>query len=109
MKTESKPTAGSARNRSPDLAFRASIVNLLCWLLIAIPNFLDTAWSLISLLGIPVTTVIALGAGIWGLLKGKASEREVGRSFFGIIVGGINVILIILSLIGIYGMVNAPF
>lgn len=109
MKTESKLRIPTDPNKIADLAFRASVVNIISWIPLAIPNVLNSFWGSLFLLAILSSTVIALGAGIWGMLKVKPSEKAVGRSLFGVIVGGINMILIILSLIGIYAMVNAPF
>ena len=91
-------------NKMADLAFRASLMNLIGWLPIAIPNVLHSFWSWIFIVAILLSTVVALGAGMWGLLKGRASERVVGRSLFGVMVGGFNMILIVLTLIAIYAL-----
>ena len=107
MKTESKPTRASDPNRIADPAFRASIGNIICWIPIAVPNILDSPWSIPFLVAILLSAVIALGAGMWGMLKVQPSEKAVGRSLFGVIIGGINMILIILSIIAIYGLANS--
>jgi hypothetical protein len=92
-----------------DLALKAGIFNILCWLLVAVPNILLTSWSLILLVTIPSSAVIALGAGILGGLKVKTMQTGGWQSLTGVIIGILNIVLITISLIGIYAMVNAPF
>jgi hypothetical protein len=61
------------------IAGRAAIFNIICWLLFAVPNFIDSVWSTFELAAIPLSAII---------------------------VGILNIVLIGLSLIGIYAMVN---
>jgi len=89
------------------LAGWASVVNIISWLLMAIPGFLLSSWSAFEIVTIPLSGFIALVAGTMGLRgKGKMGERGVGQCVIGIFVGIINALLIVLVLIGISAMVN---
>jgi hypothetical protein len=94
-------------NKIAKLAGWASVVNIMSWLLIAIPGFLDSPLSLSSIVTIPLSALIALVAGIMGLVgKGKLDERGAGQCVIGIIVGVVNALVIGLVLVGIYGLAN---
>ena len=89
------------------LAGWASLVNIISWLLMAIPGFLLSPWSTFELVTIPLSALLALVAGIMGLVsKVKMDERGAGQCVIGIFVGILNILLIGLGLVGIYGMVN---
>ena len=73
----------------------------------AIPGFLLSSWSAFELVTIPLSGLIALVAGILGLLsKVKTDERGAGQCVIGIFVGVLNILLIGLGLVGISAMVN---
>ena len=96
------------RNKFSELAFRATIINLVSWLLLAIPGFLQSIWSISLMVTIPLSTIIAVIAGTIGAYQEKASGKGAWKSFAGIFVGMLSLIMIVISLIGIYAMVNAP-
>jgi hypothetical protein len=90
------------------LAGWASVVNIVSWLLTAIPGFLLSAWSVFVAVIIPLSAMIALVAGIVGLVrKGKMDKRGVGQCVIGIFVGILNVLVIGLVLMVIYAMANS--
>lgn len=92
------------------LAGWASVVNIISWLLTAIPGFLNSPLSLSAIVTIPLSTLIALVAGIMGLVnKGKLDERGAGQCVIGIFVGGLNALVICLVIVVIYGMANSNF
>lgn len=105
--TDSKQVTRVQVNKMAKLAGWASLINVISWLLIAIPGLLGSSWSAFELVTIPLSGLIALVAGIMGLSsKPKMDERGVGQCVIGIFVGILNVLLIGLVLVGDYGMVN---
>jgi hypothetical protein len=106
---DSKLITPSAQNKMADLALKAAIFNLICWLIAAVPNVLLSSRSIILLLTIPLSAGIALVAGMGGVLKVKTLGTGGWQSLTGVMIGVLNILLIIVSLIGIYAMVNAPF
>src|ERR1051325_7920195 len=54
------------RNKFSELAFRATMINLVSWLLLATPGFLQSIWSISLMVTIPLSTIIALIAGTVG-------------------------------------------
>ena len=104
---ESKQVTSVQVNKIAKLAGWASLVNIICWLLMAIPGFLNSPWSTFEIVIIPLSALIALGAGILGLRsKEKTDEKGAGQCVIGIFVGVLNLLLIVLGLIGISAMVN---
>jgi hypothetical protein len=105
--TNTKPINPIPPNKMAKLAGWASAVNIVSWLLTAVPGFLSSAWSALELVAIPLSGIIALLAGILGLRsKAKMSDTGAGQCLIGIFVGVVNVILIALVLVGISAMVN---
>ena len=105
--TNSKQVTPVQVNKMAKLAGWASVVNIISWLLIAIPGFLDSPLSLSSIVTIPLSALIALMAGIMGLVdKGKLDERGAGQCMIGIFVGVVNALVIGLVLVAIYGLAN---
>jgi hypothetical protein len=94
------------KNNIAKIALEASIFNIVCWLLIAIPGFLLSPWSTFELVTIPLSAIIALAAGIMGLLKVRVYGTGLWQSAASILVGLLNIWLITISLIGISAMVN---
>jgi hypothetical protein len=84
----------------------ASLANIVSWLLLAIPVFLESLLGWLTILTIVLSAVIALAAGILGLVKGKAEARAVGQCVMGIFVGALNIALIIFMIVVISGMRN---
>ena len=94
-------------NKMGKIAGWASIVNIISWLLMAIPGFLQSSWSAFEIVTIPLSALIALGAGSIGLLsKVKMYARGAGQCVIGIFLGVLNVLLISIGLMGISAMVN---
>lgn len=92
------------------LAGWASVVNIISWLLTAIPGFLDSPLSWPAIVTILLSTLVALVAGIMGLVnKGKLGERGAGQCVIGIFVGILNALVIGLVIVVIYGMANSNF
>ena len=90
------------------LAGWASVVNMVSWLLTAIPGFLLSAWSFFVIVTIPLSAMIALVAGIVGLVrKEKMAERGVGQCVIGMFIGILNVLVIGLVLVVIYALANS--
>ena len=90
------------------LAGWASVVNIISWLLIAIPAYLNSPLSWSAIVTIPLSAVLALVAGIMGLVsKAKLDERGVGQCVIGIFVGGVNALVICLLIVVIYGLANS--
>ena len=89
-----------------DIALGASIFNIICWLLIAIPNFLLSPWSSFELVTIPLSAMIALVAGIMGARRVSVYGAGLWQCLIGIIIGVLNIVLIWASLVGISAMVN---
>ena len=90
-------------NRMARLAGWASVVNIVSWLLMAIPGFLHSFWSIVEYVTLPLSAMIALAAGIMGLLsKAKTEERGVGQCVIAIFVGIVNVLVIGLVLMLIF-------
>ena len=88
----------------------ASVVNIVSWLLTAIPGILNSPLSWPAIVTILLSTLIALVAGIRGLVnKGKLDERGAGQCVIGIFVGGINALVICLVIVAIYAMANSNF
>ena len=105
--TDSKQVAPIQMNKIAKLAGWASVVNIISWLLIAIPGFLNSSWSFFELVSIPLSALVALVAGIMGLVsKSKIDGRGVGQCVIGVSVGVFNIVLIVLVIIGIHAMVN---
>ena len=103
---DSKQVAPVQVNKIARLAGWASVVNIISWLLVAIPGFLLSPWSFL-VVTIPLSGLVALVAGILGLLrKAKMDERDAGQCVIGIFVGVANIALIVLGLIGMSAMVN---
>ena len=103
---DSKIVTQAPKNKMANIALRASIVNLICWLLIAIPNFLLSPWSSFELVTIPLSAMIALVAGIMGMVRVSIYGIGHWQSLIGISMGVLNIVLIWLSLVGISAMVN---
>ena len=82
---------------------------MICWLIAVIPNVLLTSWSIIFLAALPLSAGIALVAGITGLSKVRALGTGLWQSLIGVIIGILNIVWIVFSLIGTYAVVNAPF
>ena len=94
-------------NKIAKLAGWASVVNIISWLLMAIPGFLQSSWSAFEIVTIPLSALVGLVAGTRGLLsQKKIDERGAGQCVIGIFVGVLNVLLIGLALVGISVMVN---
>jgi hypothetical protein len=93
-------------NKMANIALRVSIFNIICWLLIAIPNFLLSPWSSFELVTIPLSAMIALVAGIIGMLRLRVYGAGHWQSLIGITIGVLNIVMIWLSLVGISAMVN---
>jgi hypothetical protein len=90
------------------LAGWASVVNIISWLLMAIPGFLQSPLSWSVIVTIPLSTLLALAAGIMGLVrKAKLDQRGAGQCVIGIFVGVVNTLVIGLVLVVIYGMANS--
>jgi hypothetical protein len=108
--TDSKQVTSVQANRMAKLAGWASVVNIISWLLTAIPGFLNSPLSWPAVVTIPLSTLVALVAGIRGLVnKGKLDERGAGQCVIGIFVGVVNALVIGLVLVAIYGMANSNF
>lgn len=108
--TDSKQVTPVQVNKMAKLAGWASVANIISWLLIAIPGFLNSLLSWSAIVAIPLSTLIALVAGIMGLMsKGKLEERGAGQCVIGIFVGVVNALVIYLVLVVIYGMANSDF
>lgn len=91
-----------------NLAGWASVVNLISWLLMAIPGFLQSLWSWPVVVAIPLSGLLALVAGIMGLVnKTKLAEKGAGKCVIGILVGVVNVLVVGLVIAVIYGMANS--
>ena len=103
---ESKIADPVPKNKMAKIALEASIFNLVCWLLIAIPGFLLSDWSVFELVTIPLSALIAIVAGIMGLRKVRVYGTGLWQSGVSILVGLLNILLITISLIGISAMVN---
>jgi hypothetical protein len=97
------------RNKMSDLALGAGIFNMICWLVAVLPNVLLTSWPVICLAAISLSAGSALVAGIIGLFRVRALGTGLWQSLTGVIIGFLNAVWIVFSLIGIYAMVNAPF
>ena len=95
-----------APNKMATVAWRTAIFNIICWLLFAIPNFINSVWSTFELVAIPLSTILAIVAGIMGMRQTSIHDTWHWKSLSAIIVGILNIVLIVLSLIGIYAMVN---
>ena len=108
--TDSKQVIPVQVNKMAKLAGWASVVNIISWLLTAIPGFLNSPLGWSAVVAIPLSGMIALVAGIRGLVsKGKMDERGAGQCVIGIFVGVVNVVLIGLAIMVIYGMANSNF
>jgi hypothetical protein len=105
--TDNRQAAPVPVNKLAILAFRATIVNIVSWLMLAIPGLLHSFLSWPAIVTILLSGIIALATGLLGLLsRVKIEERGVGQCVIGIFVGILNVALIALVLIGIIGMRN---
>ena len=92
------------------LAGWASVINIISWLVMAIPGFLNSYFGWSAIVTIPLSTIVALVAGIVGLVsKEKMDERGVGQCVIGTFVGAVNVVVIGLIVVVIYGMANSNF
>jgi hypothetical protein len=90
------------------LAGWASVVNIISWLLIAIPGYLNSPLSWSAIVTIPLSTLLALVAGIMGLVsKARLDERGAGQCVIGIFVGVVNAVVICLVIVAIYGLANS--
>jgi hypothetical protein len=107
--THSKEVTPLKVNKMAKLALWASIANIIFWLLMAIPGFLVSNWSAFVVVTIPLSAMIALLAGIIGLLKVVKYGTGVWPSVTGIIEGILNVLLIGILLVVIYGLANSNF
>ena len=95
-------------NKMAKVAGWASVVNIISWILMAIPRVLSSLLSLPAIVAILLSTLIALVAGIRGLVnKAKLDERGAGQCVIGIFVGGVNALVICLLVVVIYGMANS--
>jgi hypothetical protein len=98
--THSKQVVPVTVNKMAKVAGWASVVNIVSWLLAAIPGFLSSPWSAFELVIIPGSALLALAAGIMGLVsKVKINERSAGQCVIGIAVGVANALAIGLVLV----------
>lgn len=104
--TDSNQVTSVQLNKMANVAFWASIVNIVSWLLGAIPGFLLTPWSYILVATVPLGAIIAFVAGIVGIRRVKIYGSGTWQSVTGIVVGSLNLPLIGIMLLGIYAMVN---
>jgi hypothetical protein len=98
--THSKQVVPVTVNKMAKAAGWASGVNIVSWLLVAIPGFLSSPWAAIELVFIPGSALLARAAGIMGLVsKVKISERGAGQCVIGISIGVVNALTIGLVLV----------
>jgi hypothetical protein len=98
--THSKQVVPVTVNKMAKVAGWASVVNIVSWLLAAIPGFLSSPWAAFELVIIPGSALLALAAGIIGLVsKVKINERGAGQCVIGISVGVVNALAIGLVLV----------
>jgi uncharacterized protein YqgC (DUF456 family) len=69
-----------------------------------VPGALLASWSIILVVSIPLSAVIALVAGRWGLLKVKAAHTGLWQSLTGVIIGLLNILAIIYLILVIYAL-----
>ena len=94
-------------NQAARVAGWASLINILAWLLMAIPGFLLSPLSILEVVILPASALAALGAGIFGFLrKEQLDPKGAGQCVAGISIGVLNLLLIGLGLAGISAMVN---
>ena len=108
--TDSKQVTPVQVNNVAKRASWASVVNIISWLLTAIPGLLSSPFGWFVVVAIPLSALIALVAGIMGLVsKMKLEERAVGQYVIAIFVGAANALVICLVIMVIYGMANSNF
>lgn len=104
--TDSDQVTSVQVNKMANVAFWASVVNIVSWLLGAIPGFLLTPLSTVLIVTVPFGAIIAFVAGIVGMHRVERYGTGTWQSITGIVVGSLNLPLIGIILLGISAMVN---
>jgi hypothetical protein len=108
--TDSKQVIPIQVNKVAKLAGWASVVNIISWLLTAIPGFLQSPLSWPAIVIIPLSALLALVTGIVDLVgKANLDQRGAGQCVIGVFVGVVNALVLCLVLVVVYGLANSNF